>query len=187
MPTLKIRYHYADDCTPQKIFVNGSRAKKLKFEITEDSIFKIQILNKIQNKKDRFYFVLFAFLDITTSTIHDFWDKNSLTFQSEYEIVLNDDAEIEIEPTKDGFIITKHSESCQIISVKHEKEKIPKRLLYAALSPIFILMAAILLFILIAGIIGLINGNPTMFAVFFAVALVLALLFGFGLKRTFKE
>ncbi len=50
MPTLKIHYHHTDDCTPQKIFVNG--------------------------KKDQFYFVFFSFLDITTSTIRRFLDKN---------------------------------------------------------------------------------------------------------------
>ena len=58
MPTLKIHYHHTDDCTPQKIFVNGKKEKKLKFEIAEGEPVKIQILNKIQSKKDQFYFVL---------------------------------------------------------------------------------------------------------------------------------
>ena len=129
MPTLKIHYHHTDDCTPQKIFVNGKKAKKLKLEIAKGEPVKIQILNKIQSKNDQFYFVFFSFLDITTSTIRHFLDKNQRTFQSEYEIVLTNDAEIEIEPTDDGFIIAKHSESCQIISEKHEKEQISKGLL----------------------------------------------------------
>ena len=187
MPTLKIHYHHTDDCTPQKIFVNGKKEKKLKFEIAEGEPVKIQILNKIQSKNDQFYFVFFSFLDITTSMIRHFLDKNQRTFQSEYEIVLTNDAEIEIEPTDDGFIIAKHSESCQIISEKHEKEQISKRLLRMALAPFFILAAMLLLFLLSLGIAGLVNGNYTMSVTLFAITLALTLLFGFGLKQTFKK
>ncbi len=192
MPTLKINFNDTLDCTPKRMFVNGNKArnkgfKGYKFEIAEGEPVKIQILNNIQTKKDKFYFCFCAFLDITTSTLRNFLDNNSLTFQSEYEIVLTDDAEIEIESTKEGFIITEHSESCQIISEKHEKEDIPKRLLRTALAPIFILMAMIPLLLLTLGIIGLVNGNHTMFAILFAITLALTLLFGFGLKQTFKK
>ena len=187
MPTLKIHYHHTDDCTPQKIFVNSKKAKKLKFEIAEGESVKIQILNKIQSKKDQFYFVFFSFLDITTSTIRRFLDKNQRTFQSEYEIVLTNDAEIEIEPTDDGFIIAKHSESCQIISEKHEKEKISKRLLRAALVPIFVLIEIPLIAFLIIGIISLFQSNYGVSATMFALALIWGILTGHGLKQTFKK
>lgn len=192
MPLLKINLSDNDDCTPKRISVNGTKAsnkgfKGYQFEIANSESVKIRILSTVQTRKEKLYFCFFAFLDITTSNLRDFLNKNSLTLQSEYEITLTDDAELEIAATPDGFIITEHSEACRILSESHKKENIPKGLLRMALAPIFILMAMLMTPILILGIVGWIRGNCGISITMFAIFLALALLFAFGLKQTFKK
>ena len=92
-----------------------------------------------------------------------------------------------VEGDKNGLHIAESSENCQILSEKHEKEQISKGLLRMALAPFFILAAMLLLFLLSLGIAGLVNGNYTMSVTLFAITLALTLLFGFGLKQTFKK
>lgn len=192
MPVLKINFNDTLDCTPKRMFVNGNKArnqifKGYEFEIAKGNPVKIRILNSIQSKKEKLYFCFCAFFDITSSSLRDFLDRNSMMFLSEYEIVLTDDAEIEVETTKDGFIITEHSDTCKIISEKHKKEEIPERLLQTAMAPIFIFTAMILISLLAGGILGLIQGNHTVSATMFSIMFVLTLLFGYGLKKTFQK
>lgn len=193
MPTLKIKFNDTFDSIQPKMFINGNKAKfpgfnkGYQFEITESETVKIQILNKVQTKGDKILFCIFAFFDILTSDIGQFLKNQCEFLHSEYEIVLTDDAEIEIKPTKEGFIISKHSESCQIISEKHEKEKIPKRLLRAALASIFVLIEIPFLAFLILGILGLSHSDYGISTTMFALALIWGILTGYGLKQTFKK
>ena len=157
------------------------------FSHTDQSPLHIRITTVPQTRSDKVFFCVFAFLDILTSDIGQFLKNQCEFLQSEYVIRLTGDAKMTIEGDKNGLHIAESSENCQILSEKHEKEKISKRLLRAALIPIFVLIEIPLIAFLIIGIISLFQSNYGVSATMFALALIWGILTGHGLKQTLKK